>query len=283
MSYAELVPFIIFFMVLCGIAMFCYVYFPNNKKNYEKLLVSIIIILISLAANSPMAYIATIIIVGLLIGSERFMAFLVAILRGNNEFLNSSNFPQIIQAMSTSTQEIKEKAQEELKEIESIDIKTRGNGKKEIGPSTKITLSKLKEIQQKAIRKFLISASLSDNLVYENAKLDNIYADAIAMHEKSHRLYFLEVKLISTSPYNSKGWINKDVENLLEGSVLKLREKIETIKDINIKQSKIILICVVDTDEELNLLQVYANKMKNKHNTSNRAAIGFHFYNLNRL
>jgi hypothetical protein len=137
--------------ILLGIAGFSFlrILFWEDRKNnlFQKILGATLVLAVSIIANDSWGYAVAIIIGGLVIASEDFMKYLVAIMRTKGDMI-----PQTITALETrkaTKEEVQNKLMTEVKDEAAITISSEGaTEKKSKNPEVNERLIKTQNIEQ---------------------------------------------------------------------------------------------------------------------------------------
>lgn len=258
-----------------------FVYTLSEKHQIQtivKLVAGSIIILLVIDENGFLIF-GSIVIVGLLIASELFMAIFASLMRGDSNFLSSQNFEKMLEKMSTH--EIQMKQEAELKEIqfdEEIDKEIKNV---EDRPAS-ITLS-LSEIESKALSKMERGLGIE---IDRDIKFEGLLFDGAYVNSRSTIINLIEVKYFPKVRFNNDGTVA--AKKIIRDLKIYIEKIVTNLKDSEIKNYelsiRLCLVCVFNTEKDLNGVHSSFDQIKQDLNSSKqKIAVRFVAYNLDRL
>ena len=207
-------------------------------------------------------------------------------------------FGNEVEVSNLSSNEIKEKSDKEVEEIESVskieehdeketlENKKRTSGKKNTDYKPRLTsenyVALLSKIEKLAIDKIQKSLTFP---IRRNIKVDNLQLDGFGLNSKG-RMYFFEVKVFPDILHDNGGIKTTQIITRMNLWISQMLLPLRNFSDKYNKGRPIILmfLLVLDTDKDLNNLQRKIEKIKNLYNVQQKnIVIKFQLLNLSKF
>lgn len=293
----------IVFLFLLVISLISFIFGKKNKNEFVKFIGGFTVVILAIVSQNPWVYSIAVVVSGLIIASERFMSLLVALLKGDKQFLTSENFIGMLENMTGKEKEIKiEKEVQEIKANEKIDeqcleIKTEEFKKEK--KQEKLDLKKdeiinikndeykikIPLIENKALEKYQKTIPFN---VRRNVKMGNLMLDGFAVNQNKNTLYFIEVKSFPKIIGN-KGGIRTDqiihmLNTVIPNIIDNLSKEIYSFTERDKYNYVVMMILVLNTSKDLNSVKEKVLRMNERFAISNPSIkVKYVFYNLPKL
>lgn len=259
-----------------------YLHGKDDHREHVRLLGSFSLMLLAIVANEPWLYFVAMIISGLIVASERFMALFVSILRSGESVWEHDNFIRMINSMSL--EEVEEKVKEDIIEgniAKSEDQDGLFDTEKLIVPDRE-RIEKYRSLQLRALNKYERSVGFK---IQKDVKVKGLLLDGLGINKDKRRVYLLEVKIIEDNDISTtdKEIVFK-INNIIRTSVPNALDKLREVDYEDYQYYVLMFIIVVDSDRNLDKVIESISRLKyDYHSKDMNLVVRYCFYNSTKI